>query len=318
MFQKLSLSMEFRDYYEILGVPRSADDQQIKSAYRKLARQYHPDRNPGNKQSEEKFKDIAEAYEVLSDASKRTRYDQYGRYWQQSRQAPVGRAPAGPPGDFGGFDFDFSRFGSFDEFIDSLMGNLRGEPTGNVGRATTGTPGARPTRSEDIEMSIELSLEDVLKGTKKKVRTPAGKVVEVSIPAGVHEGTKVRVTGEAGGGGDLFLVVKLKAHPLYTVEGDDLLLDLSLTPPEAALGTKVDVQTLDGRVRMTIPPGTSTGRTLRLTGRGLPRLKGGGRGDQRVKIRVEVPTVLSSEERELYEKLSAVESFNPRARLESQ
>ncbi|BAC91055.1 DnaJ C-terminal domain-containing protein [Gloeobacter violaceus] len=313
--------MEYRDYYEILGVPKSADEQQIKSTYRKLARQFHPDLNPGDKQAEEKFKTISEAYEVLSDPSKRSRYDQYGRYWQQAGRSggtPAGgAAPAGAGvGGFEGFDFDFSRFGSFDEFIDSLMGNLRGSGGERAARANVRTT-QRPGRSEDVEMSLELTLEEALNGTKKRVRTATGKVVEVNIPAGVHEGTKVRVAGEGSGRGDLFLVVKLKTHPFFAVDGDDLLCEVPLTPAEAALGTKVEVPTLTGRVRVTIPAGTSTGRTLRLAGRGLPR-RGGGRGDQLVKIRIEVPTALSSEERDLYEKLSRTESFRPRARFDSQ
>lgn len=315
--------MEYRDYCEILGVPRSADEKQIKQAYRQLARKHHPDLNPGDKQAEEKFKTISEAYEVLSDPNKRSRYDQFGRYWQQGGRPgapPSGnRGPAGS-GGFEGFDFDFSRFGSFDEFIDSLMGNLRGGASsgGERGgpRTTVRTEQRTTAKSEDVEMSTELAIDEALTGVKKRVRTPAGRVVEVNIPAGVHEGTKVRVAGEGGNRSDLLLVVKLKAQPPFTIDGDDVLLELPLTPAEAVLGTKVEVKTLEGRVRLTIPAGSSTGRTLRLGGRGLPR-RGGGRGDQLVKLRVEVPTNPGPQERELYEKLLTSESFRPRDRFEN-
>lgn len=301
--------MEFRDYYEILGVPRSADEKQIKSAYRKLARQYHPDLNPGDKKAEEKFKQLSEAYEVLSDPDKRSRYDQYGRYYQQARTAPD--RPSSPGGGasgggFEGFDgFDFSRFSSFDEFIDSLMGNLRG-----------GTPGSRGTTTGVSQMELELTLEEVTKGARKRIRTPANKTVEVNIPSGVQDNSRMRVTGAGLDGGDLYLIIKHKAHPFYKIEGDDLLCDLPLTPSEAVLGAKIEVPTLEGRVLLTIPAGTSTGRTLRLAGRGLARAKGGGRGDQLVKVRIETPVTLTTEERDLYEKLSRIESFQPRARLD--
>jgi curved DNA-binding protein len=314
---RIEQNMEFRDYYEILGVPRSADEQQIKTAYRKLARQYHPDLNPGDKKAEEKFKTVSEAYEVLSDTEKRTRYDQYGRYYQQSRSAPS-RTPTGGAG-FDGFDgFDFSRFSSFDDFIESLMGNLRGDSGGaakNPRRSSTTTETAVPS-----QMELEISLEEGIKGTRKRIRTPSGKSVEVNVPAGVHEGTKLRVAGEGGNGtgrpNDLVLAIKFKAHNFYTVEGEDLLCEVPLTPTEAVLGAKIEVPTLEGRVFVTIPPGSSTGRTLRLAGRGLARAKGGGRGDQRIKVRIEVPATLSEQERGLYEQLQRLETFKPRTRME--
>jgi curved DNA-binding protein len=305
--------MEFRDYYEILGVSRTADEQQIKGAYRKLARQHHPDLNPGNQQAEEKFKQISEAYEVLSDPEKRRRYDQYGRYFQQRGGRPGGApAPSGAPagGGFEGFDFDFSRFGSFDEFIDSLMGNLRGAANRATGRAASPPPAATS------EMELELTLEEAVRGTRKRIRTPVGKSIDVTIPAGVHAGGKMRVAGEGEGGADLILRIRHKPHGFYKVEGEDLLCEIPLTPSEAVLGAKIEVPTLEGRVRLTIPAGTTSGRTLRLARRGLP-LKGGGRGDQLVRVRVETPPSPSSEERELYEKLARVESFRPRANLDN-
>jgi len=297
--------MAYRDYYRILGVPQTANEQEIKTAYRKLARQLHPDLNPGDKKSEERFKEVNEAYEILSDKDKRSQYDLYGR-WQNSSGG--GRSPTegfggGMPG---ASDFDFSNFGNFEEFIDFLLGNRRGpEPPGRP---------SGPTKGESVEMSAELTLEESFQGTRKRYRTNANKVIEVNFPAGVQTGSKIRVSGEGrdggqgGPAGDLILVVKLAPHPYYTIEGEDLLLELPLTPAEAVLGTEVEVPTLEGKVRLKIPKGTTAGRTLRLGGKGLKRSKGTGRGDQLIKIRIEVPARPSEAERELYEKLLKIES----------
>ncbi|WP_287129480.1 DnaJ C-terminal domain-containing protein [Candidatus Cyanaurora vandensis] len=298
--------MAYRDYYRILDVSQTANEQEIKTAYRKLARQLHPDLNPGNKKAEERFKEVNEAYEILSDADKRRQYDLYGR-WQQQSGGRTASPPA--PGGFGGGmpgaeDFNFSNFGNFEEFIDFLLGNRR---------EGSGSNRPTPNRGESVEMSAELTLEEAFQGTHKRYRTSAGKVIEVNFPAGVQAGSKIRVSGEGregagGAAGDLLLTVKLAAHPFYTVEGDDLLLELPLTPAEAVLGAQVEVPTLEGKVRLNIPKGTTSGRTLRLTGKGLKRLKGTGRGDQLVKVHIEVPARPSDSERELYEKLAKVES----------
>lgn len=292
--------MAYRDYYRILGVPKTANEQEIKTAYRQLARQLHPDLNPGDKKSEERFKEVNEAYEILSDKEKRSQYDLYGR-WQNSSSAGS-RSPAegGMPG---ASDFDFSNFNNFEEFIDFLLGNRRGAEA----------PG-RASKGESVEMSAELTLEEAFQGTRKRYRTNANKVIEVNFPAGVQTGSKIRVSGEGregnsgGPGGDLILVVKLAPHPYYMIEGDDLLLELPLTPAEAVLGTEVEVPTLEGKVRLKIPKGTTAGRTLRLGGKGLKRAKGTGRGDQLIKVRIEVPVHPSEAERDLYDKLSKIES----------
>jgi len=294
--------MAYRDYYRILGVPKTANDQEIKTAYRQLARQLHPDLNPGDKKSEERFKEVNEAYEILSDKEKRSQYDLYGS-WQNSSRAPAEGFSGGMPG---ASDFDFSNFNNFEEFIDFLLGNRRGAEA--PGR------GSGPSKGESVEMSAELTLEEAFQGTRKRYRTNANKVIEVNFPAGVQTGSKIRVSGEGregssgGGAGDLILVVKLATHPYYTIEGDDLLLDLPLTPAEAVLGTEVEVPTLEGKVRLKIPKGTTAGRTLRLGGKGLKRAKGNGRGDQLIKVRIEVPVHPSEAERELYDKLSKIES----------
>ncbi|WP_218080424.1 DnaJ C-terminal domain-containing protein [Anthocerotibacter panamensis] len=305
--------MAYRDYYSTLGVSTTANEQEIKSAYRKLARQLHPDLNPGDKKAEERFKEVNEAYEILSDPDKRKQYDLYGR-WQQ--QAGARTATAAPPssGVGGVGDFDFSNFGNFEEFIDFLMGSRRG---------AEGAPrsGSGPVRGENIEMSAELTLEEAFQGVRKRYRTSAGKTIEVNFPAGVRTDSKVRVAGEGrdsvrgGAAGDLILTVKLAAHPYFTVEGDDLLLDLPLTPAEAVLGAQVEVPTLEGKVRLNIPKGTTAGRTLRLAGKGMKRSKGSGRGDQLVKVRIEVPAHPSGQERELYEKLAEVEAHSLRSHL---
>jgi curved DNA-binding protein len=168
-------------------------------------------------------------------------------------------------------------------------------------------------------MPLDLTLEEALRGTRKRIRTPVGKTVEVNIPAGVRDGSRMRVPGAGAedGKADLFLRIGYRPHAFYKIDGEDLLCEVPLTPSEAALGAKIEVPTLEGRVRLTIPAGTSSGRTLRLSGRGLPRARGGGRGDQLVKVRIEAPPTLTDEERDLYEKLARVESFRPRARLDN-
>ncbi len=312
--------MAYRDYYEVLGVPRTADDKAIKSAYRKLARRYHPDMNPGNAKAEEQFKGINEAYEVLSDPDKRHRYDQFGQYFDKRVSPSSGPTPSSSPASSQGAGprqgtgqappsgFDFGRFGSFEEFIEELLGG---------GRARGGR--SRPgIRGENQEGKVELTLEEAFSGTRKRIKTPSGEVIEVRIPAGVRTGSKVRVSGKGkegplgGPAGDFLLLIHLKPHPKYTLEGDDLIYELPITPSEAVLGVQVEVPTLDGKVRLTIPAGTTTGKMLRLGSRGLAKSGTNRRGDQRVRIKVDIPRDPSPEEKTLYEKLSQIESYRPR------
>jgi curved DNA-binding protein len=308
------LAVKFKDYYETLGVPRTASDKEIKAAYRKLARQHHPDANKGNKASEEKFKEINEAYEVLKDPQKRRRYDQLGANYKAG-------ADFRPPPDFGGFSFDFDNIrdlgkGSpFSDFFDMLFGNQQGFPhTGTAGS----TAQSRARRGLDQEADIELTIDELAKGTTRTLQITAPnaqtKTLEVKIPAGVRAGSKVRVSGEGarmtpnGAGGDLFLKVKVKPHSYFTVEGDNLISNLTLTPAQAVIGIETTVNTLTGSVKIRVPAGSQNGRLLRLRGRGLPKLKGGASGDQLVRIKITVPVNPSDKEVKLYQQLLEIES----------
>ena len=341
------MAVDFKDYYKILGVDRKADDKTIKSAYRRLARKYHPD-VAKTKDATDRFKEVSEAYEVLSDPEKRRRYDSLGPDWQRYTQAP----PAGPPG--GGFRVEYGgdpgNLGDFSEFFRSIFGDLgaharRGSRSGGI-RFDEGFD--RTPRGADVEAGIEISLDEAFHGARKTfamdLEEPcavcggsgnvqgrpcaacggggwqrAQRQVDVKIPAGVKSGQRVRVSGEGTGApgarGDLYLSVTVAAHPFFERKGDDIHLTLPITAPEAALGTSIEVPTLRGKVSMKVPPATSSGRTFRLPGYGMPRLKGGGAGDQFVAIKVVMPSELTPEERELYEKLKALRSDNPRAYL---
>lgn len=337
------MGVEFKDYYRILGVDRKADEKTIKSAYRRLARKYHPD-VAKTKDAGERFKEVSEAYEVLSDPEKRQRYDTLGPDWQRYAQAP--------PGGGGGFRVEYGDagdLGDFSEFFRTVFGDLGGRRAG--GRAAGFTAedlfGARrPRRGEDIQANVEISLEEAFGGTRRTFALdldepctacrgsgnvkgqpcpscrgrgwqPAHREVDVRIPAGVRSGQRVRVSGEGAGGagarGDLYLVVTVAPHSLFERRGDDLHVSVPVTAPEAALGATLDVPTLKGRVSMKVPPGTSSGRTFRLPGYGMPRLRGGGAGDQLVTVTIVMPHDLTVEEKALYEKLRALRSDSPRA-----
>lgn len=346
------MALEFKDYYKILSVERGADDKTIKSAYRKLARKYHPDVSKG-KDTADRFKEINEAYEVLSDPEKRQRYDTLGSDWQR-----YARGPAGPgPGAYGTTytTRDFGDAGDFSDFFRTIFGDL-GARTGRGGRAggfeeafggfETGRR-ARP-RGDNVQANVEISLEEAYHGARKSftleadepcsVCHGAGNVggkpcsacggggwqrsrrqLEVKIPAGVRTGQRVRVSGEGGGApgarGDLYLAVTVSPHPLYERKGDDIKLELPITAAEAALGATVEVPTLRGKVSMKVPTTTSSGRTFRLPGYGMPRLKGGGNGDELVTVKIVMPTDLTEEERQLYERLKTMRRDNPRAYL---
>jgi curved DNA-binding protein len=308
------LAVKFKDYYETLGVPRTATDKEIKAAYRKLARQHHPDANKGNKASEEKFKELGEAYEVLKDPEKRRLYDQLGSNYKAG-------AEFRPPPDMGGFNFDFGDLGknsSFSDIFDMLFNNV-GARTTSGARPGQGT---RPMRSKalDQEAEIELSIEELANGSTRKLEisapNAATRTLEVKIPAGVREGSKVRVAGEgakmSGAGGDLYLKIKVKPHAYFSIEGDNLISNLSLSPAQAVLGIETTVNTLTGPVKIGVPPGSQNGRMLRLRGRGLPKLKGGSAGDQLAKIKIVVPVNPSDAEKKLYQELAKIESEKQR------
>jgi len=315
--------VKYKDYYQILNVPRSATEKEIKTSYRKLARQFHPDANKGNKASEEKFKEIAEAYEVLKDPEKRKRYDQLGSNWKSGEQFR-------PPPDYSGFNFDFGDLSGlgkgspFSDFFEAIFGQsfgTEGGPRpqpGGPGRPQQRPGGPQAGRSPlDQEAEIELTLEEVAKGTTRTLQISGPQVktktIEVKIPPGVRQGSKIRVPGEGAqspvgqGKGDLYLKVKVKAHEEFTMEGDNLVCNINITPAQAVVGTEASVPTLDGPVKIRIPAGTQNGRLLRLRGRGLPKLKESVRGDILVRTKIMIPTELTDRERELYTELAKLE-----------
>ncbi|MCM1983360.1 DnaJ C-terminal domain-containing protein [Lyngbya confervoides] len=328
---------DYKDYYNILGVSKTASEGEIKKTFRKLARQYHPDLNPGDSAAEARFKEINEAYEVLSDPDKRKKYDQFGQYWQQ----------AGQPGvDMGNMDFDFGQYGSFDEFINELLGRFGGGfggtgassgfsggmPGGFRYRTTSATPGGFggfgdfaggvPGPSADTESTLTLSFEEALKGTEKRLLIGGSETVNVRIPAGAKTGSRIRVRGKGQVNpltqqrGDLYLKVTLKPHEFFSLEGDFLICDLPITPDEAVLGATVEVPTPTGLVKMKIPAGVKSGQSLRLRNKGWPKAKGG-QGDQLVKLQIVPPKNLSAQEKECYEKLAQLRTYNPRSHMKA-
>src|SRR6266481_8341512 len=312
------MAVQFRDYYETLGVSKTATDDEIKSAFRKLARKYHPDVAKDKKAAEEKFKQINEAYEVLSDPEKRQKYDQLGANWNQPGgfQPPPewGAQPGGGRsyqwgGDGGGIEFEFGGTG-FSDFFEAFFGGGRGRSAfgGFGGRAATAERGA------DVEADIMVTLEEALHGSTRTVslrRSGSDKVeqYQVKIPRGVREGQRIRLRGQgeagAGGGksGDLFLRVRLAKHPDFTVEGSDLLHEVKIAPWQAVLGTELKVPTLEGTVRLKVPAGTQGGQRFRLRERGLPGASGN-RGDLYVVAQIQIPKKLSEREREIWGQLA--------------
>jgi curved DNA-binding protein len=323
------MAVRYKDYYESLGVARTASDAEIKKAFRKLAREYHPDVAKDKKKAEEKFKEINEAYEVLGDPAKRKKYDELGPNWKQGSefQAPPGWGNFGEGrsyrgGRAGGEEFEFSGTG-FSDFFEQFFG-ARGRGAGFRGRDVGGQPGYAEEeyaeRGRDIEGDIMVTLEEVTRGSVRSVNVRHNShtdTYQVKIPAGVTEGQKLRVAGRgeagAGGGdaGDLFLRVRLAKHPDFEVDEHNLIYEAELAPWEAVLGASIYVPTLDGKVNIKIPPATQNGLKLRVRGRGLSQ-RGGGNGDLIVVARIEVPKTISDEERKLWEQLARESKFNPR------
>lgn len=308
------MSVEFKDYYTTLGVSRDASEADIKKAFRKLARKHHPDVATDKKVAEEKFKEINEAHEVLSDPEKRKRYDQLGADWQNAGAYPRGGFSGGAP------DFQFGGTG-FSDFFEQFFsgGNHRGFP----GRG----PAVGSRRGGDIEGDVLVTLEEAMSGTIRPITLQStdpltgksGKqTFKVRIPAGVTDGTRIRVAGQGqaglGGGasGDLFLNVRHAAHPEFTTDGSDLMHELDLAPWEAVLGAEITVPSLDGAIKLRIPAGAGHGQQLRVRGRGLPK-QNGTRGDFYVTINILLPDTITSEERVLWEKLRDVSRFEPRS-----
>ncbi len=344
--------MKYKDYYKILGVERGASEAEIKSAYRKLARKYHPDVNK-EKEAGQKFKDVNEAYEVLSDPQKRKRYDSLGSSWQEG-------ADFTPPpgyenihidfgaGDFGGFK-GFQGFGGtgetggFSDFFETIFADFFREARGATRqRASYTGPGVQPPPQKpkkpealDITQDLPVDLEDLMGSGTKAVKvtymqkckecsgrgsycyqcggsgfSTVNKTLNVKIPAGVKEGAKIRLagegkTGQTGKKGNLYLIVKYKKHPYFHPEGTNIYADLDVTAPQAVLGTVAQAKTLHGMVKVTIPPGTQSGKSLRLKGLGLPK-KEGGYGDHIAKVKITIPEHPSEKEKELYKKLAEI------------
>jgi curved DNA-binding protein len=317
----------YRDYFKVLGVDRGADADAIKRAFRKLARQYHPDVNPGDQTAEAKFKEISEAYEVLSDPDKRRRYEQFGQYWNQ----------AGAAGAPGGFDVDFGRYGNFDDFINDLLGRFGGPAgpgaagggfgfgggfpggfgAGFPGGGFAGPSGARAAAPNlDAEATISLSLAEAFRGCERILAVNEERV-QVRIPPGVKQGSRLRLKGKGnlqpgtGRRGDLYLTLQLQSHPVWKLDGDQLRAELPLSLDELALGGEVRVATPDGEATVQVPPGMTLGRSLRLKGKGWPL--SGGRGDLLLTPVLKLPDQLSEREQQLLQQLRQARSADPRA-----
>jgi len=335
--------MEYKDYYQILGVDKGADEDAVRKAFRKLARKYHPDVAKDKDSAEAKFKEINEAYEVLGDPEKRKKYDQLGPNWEQFSQGvpPGAGGPAYsgsgvPPSGFEGYEFrqgDATGWGGFEfsgtgfsDFFETFFGGGASRWS-DGGSFTRGPRGPKARMGRDIQADIMVTLEEALRGSTRQVTLkrkdskggePKRETYSVRIPAGVREGQLIRMAGQGeagtGGGqaGDLFLHVRLERHPDFRVQGSDLYYELDVAPWEAALGAKVTIPTLEGKVAIKIPAGTASGRKLRLRGQGLP-LKAGGRGDLHAEVCIVVPTKISEDERKLWEQLQQTSTWDPRA-----
>ena len=321
--------MDYKDYYKTLGVDKNASQEEIKKAFRKLARKHHPDMNKGDKAAEEKFKEINEANEVLSDPDKRQKYDQFGAHWQQ-----YGRA-GGRPEDFnwnpwqtqgaGGYNQrtmsqeeleqifggigGSGGMGGFSDFFETLFGGLGGRSSADFGQQRV----RRPQRGQDAEHTIDITLEEAHRGTSRLLQWEDGRKIEAEIPPGVKTGSKVRLRGQGqrgamgGQSGDLFLKVKVLPHPLFKREADNLRTNVPVGLYDALLGGEVEVAAIDQRIKLSIPPETENGKTFRLRGLGMPNLRDPKiKGDLLVKVNVLLPKNLSSDEKEIIMKLRSL------------
>jgi len=323
--------MAGKDYYSILGVNRNASEREIKQAYRRLARKHHPDINPGDKSAEEKFKQINEAYEVLSDKEKRRKYDQFGDQWQYADQFAQAHRQQAPFRDFGKGGYTEFRFGEGDlgSIFDDLFTGFR---TGTSSRRV------RPQRGQDVEHPIEVTLDEAYRGASRLIslqveeacsgcggsgniqnmpcsvcrgsgRVTRLKRLEVKIPSGVKDGARIRIAGKGGPGygggksGDLYLVVSVKPHQIFERKGDNLHVEVAVPLTVAVLGGEVKVPTLRGKLELKVPPETQNGRTFRLAGQGMPHLGNSSHGDLLARVKVVLPTKLSPQEKELFEQL---------------
>jgi curved DNA-binding protein len=298
---------DFKDYYATLGVSKTATPEEIKLAYRKVARKYHPDLNPGDKTVEAKFKDLNEANEVLSDPDKREKYDRFGQHWDRP-----GYGEAQPPRGANVSTDDFDRYDNFDAFLNDLLGRSGRQTATGSFRSQAPVP--------DTEAAIALTFSQAFHGVQQRLQL-ADDTINVRIPAGATPGSRIRLKGKGRPSpftqqrGDLYLMIEVLPHPFFRFEGDHLVCDVPIRPDEAVLGGEISVPTPDGSVKMKVPKGIKSGQSLRLRGKGwtLPK---GGRGDLFAKLQIVTPQDLSSIEQECYEKIQAHSSFNPRAQLE--
>ena len=328
----------FRNYYQILGVSRDASIEEIKRVYRRLARQYHPDLNPGDKAAEDKFKDVGEAYEILSDPNKRSQYDQFSRFWKmkgfqsKSRVGATGKTWGGDrTGRTSADKFDYSRYPDFNDFLDQLLNRRRERQAGMANGTSTRVPQGSgdffrpgttkktytiPSQSSrrDVEARLTLPLEKAYSGGKERIRLEDGRSLEVDMPPGMVSNQRVLLRNQGIGSGDLYLKITVAPHRFFQLEGSDIYCQLPVTPSEAVLGGDIQVPTLDGLVKMKVPPGVLHGQRLRLANKGYPDSKGK-RGDQIVEIQIVIPPKISPQERELYEKLRELETLAPRRDL---
>ncbi|MCI0486839.1 MAG: J domain-containing protein [Blastocatellia bacterium] len=332
------MAVRFKDYYEVLGVKRDATENQVRQAFRKLARKYHPDVNPGNASAEEKFKEINEAYEVLSDAEKRKRYDRLGPNWKNGAEFT-------PPPGWGRVKVDYSGFeepsggGGFSDFFEFLFGSSRSSDQEQSRRS-------KPTKGKNIETEMALSLENAHLGGRHRItiqdtrtcpvcrgtgstggvvctscrgagRLLTPRTIDVNIPPGARDGSVIKVSKQghrgAGGGepGDLYIKLKIDPHPTFTVSGDDITTEVPITPWEAVLGASIEAPAIDGKIELKVPAGAQGGQRLRLRGQGLNK-RGGGRGDEYVKLKIVVPSKPTEEEKSLFKEMAETSRFNPR------
>lgn len=324
--------MNKRDFYEVLGVSRSATPEELRRAHRKLVRQYHPDMNRDNPAATEKFKEVQEAYDALSDPQRRKQYDQFGHDafggagypppgaegFRGARQSSGGARRGRTSPNVSVEDVDFGNFGGGDasDIFEQMFGARRG-----AGRAGRGRAAPEPTRGADVEHTVTLSFEQAARGYTLPLQMNRGgqlETIEMKIPAGVKDGSRVRVRGKGQGGtggapGDLYVTTRVKEHPYFHRDELNILVDIPITVYEALLGVKLDVPTLEGKVTLTVPPGTSSGSKLRIKGRGIER--GEEQGDQYVVIKVIVPKELDEDDRKLVETLASKHPMNVRTTL---
>ncbi len=305
-----------RDYYEIIGVSRSAPQEEIKKAYRRLAKKYHPDVNKGDKKAEEKFKELSQAYEVIGDPDKRKRYDQFGQWSEQRGFDPRHQAyrtytwTSGPGGAQGCSDFDLGDI--FGDIFGMGRRGAKGKGPFNYGPQAE----EEETGKRDFHSSVEVSFEEAIRGSTRRLsisRSGREEKIDVKIPAGIRDGGKIRLTHKGEAGGDLYIKVNVAPHSRFRREEDDLYIEIPMTITEAVFGATIRVPTMDGAVNLKVPPETSSGQKLRIPGKGAPHLGHTGHGDQYVVIKIVVPPNLDQESREMLKKIHEKTAYNPRS-----